>query len=85
MAGYFGLPRPFYSQTQKWSSYQIQFEHFLRANDINQGQCKEDFVPYCSHGTKTYKILKGLMFPDKKADSNTTALFQKLTTHFEPK
>ena len=32
-----------------------------------------------------YKILEGLMFPDKPASLNITALFEKLTAHFEPK
>ena len=36
-------------------------------------------------GLETYKILEGVMFPDKPASSNITTLFEKLTSHFEPK
>ena len=36
-------------------------------------------------GSETYKILEGLMFPDKPASLTITALFAKLTAHFEPK
>ena len=36
-------------------------------------------------GSETYEILEGLMFLDKPASSNITALFERLTAHFEPK
>ena len=84
MAGYIGAPVPFDHRMQKWSSYQTQFEHFLKVNDIINDEKKTScFIALM--GSETYEILEGLMFPDKPASSTVTALFAKLTTHFEPK
>ena len=84
MAGYIGSPGPFDFRTQKWSSYQTQFEHFLKANDIKDGEKKTSCL-IALMGTETYEILEGLMFPAKPAESSITDLFQKLSAHFEPK
>ena len=84
MAGYIGAPAPFDHQMQKWSSYQTQFEHFLKVNDITNDEKKNScFIALM--GSETYEILEGLMFPDKPASSTVTTLFAKLTAHFEPK
>ena len=86
MAGYIGASVPFDHQTQKWSSYQTQFEHFLKVNDITNDEKKTlCFIALMDLGSETYEILEGLMFPEKPASSTVTALFAKLTTHFEPK
>ena len=84
MAGYIGAPAPFDYRTQKWSSYQTQFEHFLKVNDI-KGDAKQTSCLITLIGTETYEILEGLMFPDKPADSTVANLFEKLSVHFEPK
>ena len=84
MAGYIGSPGPFDYRTQKWSSYQAQFEQFLIVNDIKTEQKKTSCL-IALMGAETYEILEGLMFPSKPAESNIRALFQKLTDHFEPK
>ena len=84
MAGYIGAPVPFDYRTQKWSSYQTQFEHFLKVNDIKNDE-KKTLCLIALMGSETYEILEGLMFPDKPANSSITALFEKLTAHFEPK
>jgi len=73
-----------YPRTQKWSSYQTQFEHFLKLNDIKEAE-KMTSCLIALMGAETYEIFEGLMFPDKLADSNITTLFQKLRTHFESK
>ena len=84
MAGYIGAPAPFDHRKQKWSSYQTQFEHFLKVNDIKNDEKKTScFIALM--GSETYEILEGLMFPDKPASSTVTELFAKLTAHFEPK
>ena len=84
MAGYIGSPGLFNYRTQKWSSYQAQFEQFLIVNNIKTEQKKTSCL-IALMGAETYEILEGLMFPSKPAESNISALFQKLTDHFEPK
>ena len=84
MAGYIGAPALFDYRTQKWSSYQTQFEHFLKVNDI-KGDAKQTSCLITLMGTETYEILEGLMFPDKPADSRVASLFEKLSAYFEPK
>ena len=81
MAGYIGSPGPFNPWTQKWLSYQTQFEHFLKVNNIKENERKTSCL-ITFMGTETYEILEGLMFPDKPADSSIIDLFQKLMTHF---
>ena len=80
MAGYIGSPGPFDYRTQKWSSYQAQFEQFLIVNDIKTEQKKTSCL-IALMGAETYEILEGLMFPSKLVESNISALFQKLTDH----
>ena len=84
MADYIGAPFPFDYQTQKWSSYQTQFEHFLKVNDVKNDEKKTSCL-IALMGSEMYEILEGLMFHDKPAYSSITALFEKLTAHFEPK
>ena len=84
MAGYIGAPALFDYRTQKWSSYQTQFEYFLKVNNIRNDE-KKTLCLIALMGSEMYEILEGLMFPDKSASSNITALFEMLTAHFEPK
>jgi len=84
MVGYIGSLGPFDPPTQKWSSYQTQFEYFLKVNNIKEAK-KMTSCLIALMGIETYEILEGLIFFDKPVDLNITALFQKLTTHFEPK
>ena len=67
MAAYIGSPGPFDSRTHKWSSYQTQFEHFLKINDI-KSDSKQTSCLIALIGTETYTVLEGLTFPDKPAD-----------------
>jgi len=60
MAGYIDSPGPFNPQTQKWSSYQTQFEHFWRL--ITSRKLKKDLVSYYSYGSRNMKFWKALWF-----------------------
>ena len=79
MAGYIGSLGRFNPQTQKQSSYQTQFEHFLKVNNIKEAE-KMTLCLIALMGAETYEFLEGFMFPDKPVDLNITALFQKLRT-----
>jgi len=84
MAAYIGSPGPFDPKTHKWSSYQTQFEHFLKVNDI-ESDSKQTSCLIALIGTVTYEVLEGLTFPEKPADMKISALFKTLSLHFEPK
>ena len=61
MAGYTGSLGLIDCQTQKWWSYQVQFEQFLIVNNIKTDQKKTSCL-ITLMGAETYEILKGLMF-----------------------
>ena len=84
MAGFIGSPGPFDHRTHKWSSYQTQFEHFLRVNEITEESRKTSCI-IALIGAETYETLESLTFPDKPERFKSEDLFKMLTSHFEPK
>ena len=83
MASYIGSPGSFDHHTQKSSSYQTQFEHFLRVNEITEDKKTSCIIALV--GAETYEILESVTFPEKPEIYKSDDLFKRLTVHFEPK
>ena len=71
-------------KTHKWSSYQKQFKHFLKVNDIRTDS-KQTLCWIAFIGTATNEVLESLTFPEKPANMKISTLFKTLSLHFEPK
>ena len=74
MASYIGSPGPFDHRTQKWSSYQTQFEHFLRVNEGTEDKKTSCIIALI--GAETYEILESLLFPEKPEIFKSDDLFK---------
>lgn len=68
---------------EQWTTYIERFDHFTKANDIDE----EKLVPVLLSvmGTKTYSLLCNLIAPDKPGEKTYQEIVMKLSEHYLPK
>ena len=83
-SGFVGAPEPFdLSKGADWKLYTQRFEHFAKANKIDDDQKKHLLLALM--GAPTYKLLANLAAPTEPGELTYEDVVDKLEAHFKPK
>ena len=83
-SGFVGAPEPFdLSKGADWKLYTQRFEHFAKANKINDDQKKHLLLALM--GAPTYKLLARILGPMEPGELSYKDVVDKLDGHFKPK
>ena len=83
-SGFVGAPEPFdLSKGADWKLYTQRFEHFVKANKVEDDQKKHLLLALV--GAPTYKLLANLAAPTEPGDLSYKDVVDKLDAHFKPK
>ena len=83
MAAYIGHIDAFDEAREQWSTYVERFEHFVAANDVEDG--KHVSVLLSVMGAACYGLLRSLIAPDKPGEKTYAEIVEVLKGHFSPK
>ena len=82
-SGFVGAPEPFdLSKGADWKLYTQQFEHFVKANKVEDDQ---KHLLLALIGAPMYKLLANLVVPTEPGDLSYKEVVDKLDAHFKPK
>ena len=83
-SGFVGAPEPFdLSKGADWKLYTQRFEHFVKANTVEDDQKKHLLLALV--GAPTYKLLANFAAPTEPGDLSYKDVVDKLDAHFKPK
>ena len=71
-------------ESDDWTEYVEQMEHFLAANDT-EAKPKKKAILLSSCGTKTYSLIRSLVAPSKPGTKTFKKLVDVITAHQNPK
>ena len=83
MARSLGTMEEFDVGRANWSSYSARLDHFISANDVNDGRKVATLLTVV--GSETYQFLENLVFPDKPLQTTYEVLKAVLSAHLSPK
>ena len=83
MAGVIGRVGEFDPKLESWEQYSERFQHFLKANGI-QDAAKKRSAFLSIIGLTTYKLLSSLITPDKPGGKSYEDLVKVLKEHHNP-
>ncbi|XP_012826093.1 uncharacterized protein K02A2.6-like [Xenopus tropicalis] len=83
MATIIGQIDTFDEAREQWTTYVERFEHFVKANDIDEGKTVSVFLSVM--GASTYGLLRSLIAPVKPGTMSYGDIVNTLQAHFSPR
>eukprot|EP00079_Xenopus_tropicalis_P016020 XP_004914327.1 PREDICTED: uncharacterized protein K02A2.6-like [Xenopus tropicalis] len=83
MAMIIGQIDTFDEAREQWTTYVERFEHFVKANDIEEGKTVSVFLSVM--GASTYGLLRSLIAPVKPGTMSYGDIVNTLQAHFSPR
>ena len=78
-----GSINAFDSSQEDWTAYTERMEQYFAANDVDAAT-KRRTILLTASGAATYKLIRGLVAPDKPTDRSYTELVELVKGHYNP-